>query len=139
MLTRQLRSQVRIAEVRIIEVIESRIAVTLLVERIEAQVYLRIRPEGRKNARSYSRLLVIGHASLADGCHEYARLQTQVLLDIECRSRGKPMRMTVKTLFRRIEKQVLTIQDISCIGRCSLTVALPIISAFEIETAVIRR
>ncbi len=34
-------------------------------------------------------------------------------------------------------KRVLTIQDISCIGRCSLTVALPIISAFEIETAVI--
>ncbi|MBO4374787.1 MAG: pyridoxamine kinase [Lachnospiraceae bacterium] len=34
-------------------------------------------------------------------------------------------------------KRVLTIQDISCIGRCSLTVALPIISAFEVETAVI--
>ncbi|MCR5650924.1 MAG: pyridoxamine kinase [Lachnospiraceae bacterium] len=34
-------------------------------------------------------------------------------------------------------KRVLTIQDISCIGRCSLTVALPIISSFEIETAVI--
>ncbi|MBQ7463713.1 MAG: pyridoxamine kinase [Lachnospiraceae bacterium] len=34
-------------------------------------------------------------------------------------------------------KRILTIQDISCIGRCSLTVALPIISAFEIETAVI--
>ncbi len=34
-------------------------------------------------------------------------------------------------------KRVVTIQDISCIGRCSLTVALPIISAFEIETCVI--
>ena len=34
-------------------------------------------------------------------------------------------------------KRIVTIQDISCIGKCSLTVALPIISAFEIETAVI--
>lgn len=34
-------------------------------------------------------------------------------------------------------KRVLTIQDISCVGQCSLTVALPIISAFGIETAVI--
>ena len=34
-------------------------------------------------------------------------------------------------------KRIVTIQDISCIGRCSLTVALPIISSFEIETAVI--
>lgn len=34
-------------------------------------------------------------------------------------------------------KRIVTIQDISCIGKCSLTVALPIISAFGIETAVI--
>ncbi len=34
-------------------------------------------------------------------------------------------------------KRILTIQDISCVGQCSLTVALPIISAFGIETAVI--
>lgn len=34
-------------------------------------------------------------------------------------------------------KRVVTIQDISCIGKCSLTVALPIISACGIETAVI--
>ena len=34
-------------------------------------------------------------------------------------------------------KRVLTIQDISCLGKCSLTVALPIISACGIETAVI--
>lgn len=34
-------------------------------------------------------------------------------------------------------KRLLTIQDISCIGKCSLTVALPIISAMGIETAVI--
>ena len=31
----------------------------------------------------------------------------------------------------------MTIQDISCIGKCSLTVALPIISACGVETAVI--
>lgn len=34
-------------------------------------------------------------------------------------------------------KRAVTIQDISCIGKCSLTVALPIISAMGIETAVI--
>ena len=34
-------------------------------------------------------------------------------------------------------KRVVTIQDISCVGKCSLTVALPIISAMGIETAVI--
>ena len=34
-------------------------------------------------------------------------------------------------------KRIVTIQDISCIGKCSLTVALPIISAMGIETAVI--
>jgi len=34
-------------------------------------------------------------------------------------------------------KRVVTIQDISCIGKCSLTVALPIISAAGIETAIV--
>ena len=34
-------------------------------------------------------------------------------------------------------KRILTIQDISCVGKCSLTVALPIISACQIETAVL--
>lgn len=34
-------------------------------------------------------------------------------------------------------KRIVTIQDISCIGKCSLTVALPVISACGIETAVI--
>jgi len=34
-------------------------------------------------------------------------------------------------------KKVLTIQDISCFGKCSLTVALPIISAMGAETAII--
>ncbi len=34
-------------------------------------------------------------------------------------------------------KRILTIQDISCIGKCSLTVALPIISAFGVETSVL--
>ncbi len=34
-------------------------------------------------------------------------------------------------------KRVLTIQDISCVGKCSLTVALPIISACGVETSVI--
>lgn len=34
-------------------------------------------------------------------------------------------------------KRLVTIQDISCIGKCSLTAALPIISAMGIETAII--
>lgn len=34
-------------------------------------------------------------------------------------------------------KRILTIQDISCVGQCSLTVALPILSACGHETAVI--
>ncbi len=35
------------------------------------------------------------------------------------------------------QKRVLAIHDISCLGRCSLTVALPIISAAGIECAVV--
>lgn len=34
-------------------------------------------------------------------------------------------------------KRVLTIQDISCVGQCSLTVALPILSACGHETAIL--
>ncbi len=34
-------------------------------------------------------------------------------------------------------KRILTIQDISCVGKCSLTVALPVISAAGVETAII--
>ncbi len=34
-------------------------------------------------------------------------------------------------------KRVLTIQDISCVGQCSLTVALPILSACGLETAIL--
>lgn len=34
-------------------------------------------------------------------------------------------------------KKILTIQDISCYGQCSITVALPILSAFGYETAIL--
>ena len=34
-------------------------------------------------------------------------------------------------------KRIMTIQDISCVGKCSLTVALPIISAAGVEAGVI--
>ena len=34
-------------------------------------------------------------------------------------------------------KKLLTIQDISCVGQCSLTVALPILSACGHETAIL--
>lgn len=35
------------------------------------------------------------------------------------------------------DARILTIQDISCVGQCSLTVALPILSACGIETAIL--
>ncbi len=34
-------------------------------------------------------------------------------------------------------KRILTIQDISCLGKCSLTVALPIISAMGVEAVIL--
>lgn len=33
--------------------------------------------------------------------------------------------------------KIVTIQDISCYGQCSITVALPVLSAFGIETAIL--
>ena len=35
------------------------------------------------------------------------------------------------------DKKVMTIQDISCVGQCSITVAHPIISACGVETAIL--
>lgn len=34
-------------------------------------------------------------------------------------------------------KRILTMQDLSCVGQCSLTVALPILSALGVETCVL--
>ena len=34
-------------------------------------------------------------------------------------------------------KRIVTVQDISCLGKCSLTVALPIISAMGVEASVV--
>lgn len=34
-------------------------------------------------------------------------------------------------------KRILTIQDISCLGKCSITIALPIISAMGVETTIL--
>lgn len=36
-----------------------------------------------------------------------------------------------------LPKRILTIQDLSCVGRCSLTVALPVLSAYGIEACVL--
>lgn len=33
--------------------------------------------------------------------------------------------------------RIVTVQDISCVGQCSITVALPIISAFGVETSIL--
>ena len=42
-----------------------------------------------------------------------------------------------KTKGLKMNKKLLTIQDISCFGQCSLTVALPVISACGIETVIL--
>lgn len=34
-------------------------------------------------------------------------------------------------------KRIVTVQDISCVGKCSLTVALPIVSAMGVEAAIL--
>lgn len=34
-------------------------------------------------------------------------------------------------------KRILTMQDLSCVGQCSLTVALPILSSYGVETCVL--
>ena len=34
-------------------------------------------------------------------------------------------------------KRIITVQDVSCVGKCSLTVALPIISAMGVEAAIL--
>ena len=34
-------------------------------------------------------------------------------------------------------KRIVSIQDISCLGKCSLTVALPIISAMGVECSIV--
>lgn len=34
-------------------------------------------------------------------------------------------------------KRILTVQDVSCVGKCSLTVALPIISSLGVEAAIL--
>jgi pyridoxine kinase len=36
-----------------------------------------------------------------------------------------------------IMKRILTIQDISCLGKCSITIALPVISALGTETVIL--
>ena len=36
-----------------------------------------------------------------------------------------------------MDKRILSVQDISCLGQCSLTVALPIISACGVETCIL--
>lgn len=36
-----------------------------------------------------------------------------------------------------LSKRILTIQDLSCVGQCSLTVALPVLSAYGVESCVL--
>lgn len=47
------------------------------------------------------------------------------------------MRKMTLGVFVMDYKRVLTIQDISCVGQCALTVALPILSACGVETCVL--
>ena len=34
-------------------------------------------------------------------------------------------------------KRILTFQDISCVGQCSITIALPVLSAMGVETCIL--
>ena len=34
-------------------------------------------------------------------------------------------------------KRILTVQDISCLGKCSITIALPVISALGVECVIL--
>lgn len=43
----------------------------------------------------------------------------------------------IKIWYDENMKRIITVQDISCIGKCSLTVALPIISAMGVEACVL--
>ena len=45
--------------------------------------------------------------------------------------------MKIKDEEKYVMKRVLTIQDISCLGKCSLTIALPVISALGVETVIL--
>lgn len=45
--------------------------------------------------------------------------------------------METTKMNNEIQKKIITIQDISCTGRCSATVALPVLSALGIETALV--
>ena len=49
----------------------------------------------------------------------------------------KSKKLLNKGEFTMAYPKVLTIQDISCVGQCSLTVALPVISACGVETCVL--
>ena len=84
MLSRQLRPEIRVAEIRVIEVIEGRIAITLFIERIDTQVNKRIRTEREEDTRSELR-------GIDNRSHEDRCLNAEIILYIECRSGRKPM------------------------------------------------
>ena len=68
---------------------------------------------------------------------------TTTITIIKKRNYGRSVEYTRKRKINEKEemrmdyKKILTIQDISCVGQCSLTVALPILSACGIETAIL--
>jgi pyridoxine kinase len=47
------------------------------------------------------------------------------------------IKLDIQDKENQMDKRLLTIQDISCVGQCSLTVALPIISACGIEAGIL--
>lgn len=66
--------------------------------------------------------------------NKFHKIFLQLLIFGKC---SDILKKTVKELKNMSYKRVLTIQDISCVGQCSLTVALPIISACGVETGII--
>ena len=110
MLNRHLRTQVGIAHVGIIQVVECRIAIRLLIERIEFQVYTLkwlIREKNCRREFVLIRCFVTLAGFLVDECTEYTRLNTKVIVYIECGGGSQPMR---ETTHRHIVRQPIPLQ-----------------------------
>lgn len=54
-----------------------------------------------------------------------------------CRRINQRFRNTCEEMIVLSYKRILTVQDISCVGQCSLTVALPILSCYGFETCIL--
>ena len=64
-------------------------------------------------------------------------ITTIVCNKINKRRRMEFLRRAIVFQKENTMKRIITVQDISCVGKCSLTVALPVISAMGVEAAIL--